>query len=342
MCDHMPLRKLPGNFLADPQLPFCTFSDFDRFQIAYLFLFCVTVCLIHYPLAAPFFSRTLSFLSVSMSSPAAPPQPAAQSRPAVAEEEEDDDADAAPALSEELLAMLSPEARAALDAHRASQREAAAALAAAQADGSTEIGEDFGLSQFWYSDESAEEMAQVTVAAARLQRPDASPSNPLRIACISAPSAYKALKRLAFPDVRPFVLEFDRRFAKYGAEFVFYDFNEPSHLVSEFPESETGVLRRSFDGVIADPPYLNENTMAKTGETVRLLARFEATPVLFNTGAILRQPIELLLGLKPCVKRPRHRVHIMNEFVSYSNWPAEGLGGWEKDEKGASAISGLS
>lgn len=50
-------------------------------------------------------------------------------------------------LSEDLLSMLSPEARAALDSHRAAQREAAAALAAAKADGSTEIGEDFGMSQ---------------------------------------------------------------------------------------------------------------------------------------------------------------------------------------------------
>ena len=52
-----------------------------------------------------------------------------------------------PTLSEEMLAMLSPEARAALDAHRAGQAAAAAALAAAQADGDTEIGEDFGMSQ---------------------------------------------------------------------------------------------------------------------------------------------------------------------------------------------------
>lgn len=47
--------------------------------------------------------------------------------------------------------------------------------------------------------------------------------------------------------------------------------------MSEFPESETGVLRRSFDAVIADPPYLNEDCMAKTGETIRILAKVRLT-----------------------------------------------------------------
>ena len=185
-----------------------------------------------------------------------------------------------------------------------------------------------------YSDECADEMATALVEAARSFRPDASPSNPLRVACISAPSTYKALKRLAFPDVQPFVLEYDRRFATYGKEFIFYDFHAPSVLDSAFTEAETGVLRKSFDGVCADPPYLNEECMTKYGETIRLLSRSSAkTAVLFNTGAILRKPIRLVLGCRPCVKRPRHRVHLMNEFISFTNFDSPRLEGWEKEEQ---------
>jgi len=69
-----------------------------------------------------------------------------------------------------------------------------------------------------------------------------------------------------------------------------------------------------------------------TGETIRILQRDNNTPILFNTGAILRKSIRLTLNLQPCVKRPKHRVHIMNEFVSYASWAPEGLGGWEKEE----------
>lgn len=68
--------------------------------------------------------------------------------------------------------------------------------------------------KFWYTDACADSMAREIVDAA-LSRAD-SPDAIVRIACISAPSAFKGLKRLNHPRVKPFVLEFDRRFAAYG------------------------------------------------------------------------------------------------------------------------------
>ena len=203
-----------------------------------------------------------------MSSASAPPQPAAVARSAGVDSDDDD---GPVTLSAELMAMLSPEARAALDSHLTARAEAEAALAQAKADGATEIGEDFGMSQFWYTEECADEMAtEITNAARAKVGPDAI----VRIACISAPSAYKALKRLAHPRVKPFVLEFDRRFAAYNEEFVYYDFNQPSAVHSTYTDTELGgALRKSFDGIVADPPYLNEDCMSKTGETIRILAK---------------------------------------------------------------------
>lgn len=75
---------------------------------------------------------------------------------------------------------------------------------------------------------------------------------PHRIACVSAPSVYQKLKQGVVDGsdrVSAFVLEYDRRFAAYGDDFIFYDYNEPLSL----PAS---VAPQSFDVVLADPPYL--------------------------------------------------------------------------------------
>jgi 16S rRNA G966 N2-methylase RsmD len=70
------------------------------------------------------------------------------------------------------------------------------------------------------------------------------------------------------------VLEYDRRFATYGQEFIFYDYNEPLAL----PED---VAPQSFDVVLADPPYLSEECLNKVAQTVKYLAKGK---VLLCTG----------------------------------------------------------
>lgn len=101
-----------------------------------------------------------------------------------------------------------------------------------------------------------------------------------RIACISAPSVYQKLKQLESEKehgsrcVTVVLLEFDRRFAAYGKEFIFYDYNNPLFL----PED---VLQQSFDIVIADPPYLSEECLSKVALTVKHLTK---SKILLCTG----------------------------------------------------------
>lgn len=98
-----------------------------------------------------------------------------------------------------------------------------------------------------------------------------------RIACISAPSVYQKLKQLESTrsdSVSAVLLEFDRRFAAYGDEFVFYDYNNPLCL----PED---LLPQSFDIVIADPPYLSEECLSKVALTVKHLTKGK---ILLCTG----------------------------------------------------------
>lgn len=101
-----------------------------------------------------------------------------------------------------------------------------------------------------------------------------------RIACISAPSVYQKLKQLESENVdgsrrvSAVLLEFDRRFAAYGDEFIFYDYNNPLCL----PED---VLPQSFDIVVADPPYLSEECLSRVALTVKYLTKRK---ILLCTG----------------------------------------------------------
>lgn len=95
-----------------------------------------------------------------------------------------------------------------------------------------------------------------------------------RIACVSAPSVYQKLRELHGEGISVYIFEYDKRFAIYGEEFVFYDYNNPLDLPGRIAE-------HSFDIVVADPPYLSEECLRKTSETIRYLTQGK---VLLCTG----------------------------------------------------------
>lgn len=93
------------------------------------------------------------------------------------------------------------------------------------------------------------------------------------IACISCPTLYERLRQSKPDNSRAIILEYDKRFAKYGDDFLFYDYNEPAHIPN--------ALHGTFDLVVADPPFLSEECLTKTAITIRLLAKEK---VLLCTG----------------------------------------------------------
>lgn len=97
---------------------------------------------------------------------------------------------------------------------------------------------------------------------------------PPRVACVSAPSVYRELRELCGARVSACVFEYDRRFAVYGPDFVFYDYARPLDLPGR-------VVPHSFDIVVADPPYLSEECLQKTSETIKYLTRGK---ILLCTG----------------------------------------------------------
>lgn len=69
------------------------------------------------------------------------------------------------------------------------------------------------------------------------------------------------------------VFEFDERFSIFGQDFVFYDYREPTNI----PQDRINY----YDIVIADPPFLSEECLTKTAETIKLLAKGK---ILLCTG----------------------------------------------------------
>ncbi|XP_048095230.1 LOW QUALITY PROTEIN: EEF1A lysine methyltransferase 1 [Alosa alosa] len=166
------------------------------------------------------------------------------------------------------------------------------------------VEEDWGMSQFWYNEETALRLAEEAIQQA---------GKGGRIACLSCPSVYQRLKKNdleGINDVTAVVLEYDRRFAVYGDEFVFYDYNNPLSL----PES---IGPQSFDFVLADPPYLSEECLSKVAITVKFLTKGKT---LLCTGAIMEEHAKKLMALKMCNFLPKHSHNLANEFRCYTNY----------------------
>ena len=83
---------------------------------------------------------------------------------------------------------------------------------------------------------------------------------------MSAPSVYQKLRERHRDDVSVCIFEYDRRFAVYGEDFVYYDYKSPVDLPDR-------IATHSFDIVVADPPYLSEECLRKMSETIKLLTR---------------------------------------------------------------------
>ncbi|XP_022596055.1 EEF1A lysine methyltransferase 1 [Seriola lalandi dorsalis] len=168
------------------------------------------------------------------------------------------------------------------------------------------VEEDWRMSQFWYSDETATQLAEEVIREA---------GEGGRIACVSAPSVYQKLKQGVVDGsdrVSAVVLEYDRRFAAYGDDFIFYDYNEPL----SFPAN---VAPQSFDIVLADPPYLSEECLSKVAKTIKHLSKGK---VLLCTGAIMEKLATELLDVKKCSFLPKHNRNLSNEFRCFVNYPS--------------------
>ncbi|KAF9206599.1 hypothetical protein BGZ49_002164 [Haplosporangium sp. Z 27] len=167
--------------------------------------------------------------------------------------------------------------------------------------------EDWQLSQFWYSDETSEKLAQEI-----LNNTDANSI----VCCISSPTAYVKLMSMNPPNTNNlFLFEFDTRFDVYGRQFIHYDYAKPQ----EFRLSEE--LKGTVDMIVVDPPFLSEECLTKTLQTVRFLLK-NGGKVVLCTGLVMAE-IAKKDDLKLTTFYPGHQNGLSNDFRCYVNYKSE-------------------
>src|SRR5690554_3676716 len=109
-----------------------------------------------------------------------------------------------------------------------------------------------------------------------------------------------------------FLFEFDTRFEVYGRQFVHYDYLTPS----EFRLAQE--LKGTVDLVVVDPPFLNEDCLTRTLETVKFLLK-EGGKIVLSTGLVMA-PIAKAAGLELTTFMPSHQNGLWNDFRCYVNY----------------------
>lgn len=211
--------------------------------------------------------------------------------------------------------QLSPEALKALREFF-SEQEQKESIDESGVAGNNPFAENWQLSQFWYSTETADILSKEIAAVAADECSNS-------IACIACPTLFYYMKQ-HYPSLNCHLLEYDKRFESWG-NFSFYDYNEPDKIQDD--------LKGRFSIVVADPPYLSEECLVKTLKTARILARTQPTPHYYLlTGAVMRDLAYREMQLKPVVFRPVHSQKLGNEFLLYCNQDtASDLGGWDNE-----------
>ncbi|KAL4002033.1 putative N6-adenine methyltransferase family protein [Acanthocheilonema viteae] len=169
------------------------------------------------------------------------------------------------------------------------------------------IEEDWQLSQFWYSEDTALKLAEECAKSIK---------NCGKIACISCPTLLEYLlknDRIRYEHVVVTLFEYDQRFKnKFSKEFVPYDYRKPLAI----PE----LYHNAFDLIVIDPPFLSDECFINVAQTVRLLSRDSATKLLICTGLIMAELIERLFHAHKCKFQPSHKHNLANEFACYANY----------------------
>ena len=193
--------------------------------------------------------------------------------------------------------------------------------------------EDWELSQFWYDEDTSLQLARelITVSEEIQERTRA---DRVKIACISCPSIYKALRslrdRAAVPAFVSIILfEFDPRFHCFGDEFVHYDFNHPL----TFPAA----LKNDVDIIALDPPFLNPDCLGSFTQTVDALRKAPDAPVMLCTGAIMLPHAKRLRNLRPTRQHVGHAKQLQNPFACFVNYEPIRLGGYDLEAEDAHA-----
>ena len=175
-------------------------------------------------------------------------------------------------LNPELLGQLSPETLAALMEVYNEKNNVKI-----EEDGFEKIEEDWELSQFWYTKETADNIILLIGNYAIRHKKE-------NIALLCAPSLYRAYLRNKdkLESLNFALFEYDKRFSIFGDNFNFYDLNKPTEIDEKH--------YKKYDILVADPPFLNKETVQKVAESMKLIANDESLKI-FITGLQVKDAV---------------------------------------------------
>lgn len=168
--------------------------------------------------------------------------------------------------------------------------------------------EDWQLSQFWYSDSTAETLLDALLEGA----------NEDTVVCIaSAPSVYAIInkKKEQLPTKHIYLFEFDKRFELLsGADhFGFYDYNEPLNFRKD--------LVGKVDRLLLDPPFLEPECQQKSSITAKSLLKDSSSKFITCTGERMSEQVHKNYSdIHTTSFFPEHKNGLSNEFRCYANF----------------------
>lgn len=159
------------------------------------------------------------------------------------------------------------------------------------------------MSQFWYDESTQKAFGKLVKKIIK------GFDDELRIALLSCPSLFPTICSIA-DHVKLF--EFDEKFAKYGKDFVLYDYNlgDDEDYLKEHANA--------FDLIIIDPPFLSEECLRKSLMIVNRIKR-EKSLIVLNTGTIQKKLAQQNF-LVEAVFKPKHKNNLANQFSTFSNF----------------------
>ncbi|KAF5328489.1 hypothetical protein D9611_014542 [Ephemerocybe angulata] len=169
------------------------------------------------------------------------------------------------------------------------------------------FGEDWQLSQFWYSNEFADHLSTKLHGMCTRET---------KIAFMCSPTAFVSFQHMKqLPGAH--VFEVDSRFAALSPrQFVPYDLDSPD----DFPKKFQGF----FDIVVVDPPFLNEVTNVKVSSTIRQIIKPKGKLLLITSTSIedIFKKVYSEPPLGPLRKTALDVQHgqLANDFASWGNW----------------------
>lgn len=154
-----------------------------------------------------------------------------------------------------------------------------------------------------------------------LKRRKSAESQHVKVALLSCPSIYRAVKNsVQYSNATVRLFEFDTRFSVFGEDFMHYDYRD----VAKYEETLFETYENYFDVIFVDPPFLSQECIEKMAVIVKRIKKDDAD-VIMCSGETSELWIKNTLNLNKCEFRPEHERNLANEFCSYANFDLDSL-----------------